>query len=34
MAAARTVLVLYDYAAASPVVIDEARRAQLTRAFA
>jgi acyl-CoA thioester hydrolase len=34
MASARTVLVLYDYAAAQPVVIDEARRADLSRSFA
>lgn len=33
MAAARTVLVLYDYSAAKPVVIDEARRADLSRSF-
>ena len=34
MATARTVLVLYDYSAAAPVAIDDARRAQLTRTFA
>ena len=34
MAAARTVLVLYDYSTATPVVIDEARRAELSRSFA
>ena len=34
MASARTVIVLYDYSAARPVVIDEERRAQLTRSFA
>lgn len=33
MATARTVLVLYDYAAGTPVAIDEARRAMLERAF-
>jgi acyl-CoA thioester hydrolase len=34
MAVARTVLVLYDYSTATPVVIDEARRADLSRSFA
>jgi acyl-CoA thioester hydrolase len=34
MASARTVMVFYDYAAAQPVVIDEARRADLSRSFA
>lgn len=34
VASARTVLVLYDYAAAKPVAIDDARRAQLSQAFA
>jgi acyl-CoA thioester hydrolase len=34
MASARTVLVFYDYAAAQPVVIDAARRADLSRSFA
>jgi len=33
MASARTVLVLYDYAAARPVPLDDERRAQLSRAF-
>ena len=33
MASARTVIVLYDYSAARPVVIDEERRAQLARSF-
>ena len=33
MAAARTVIVLYDYAAAAPVAIDDARRVQLSRSF-
>lgn len=33
MAAARTVLVLYDYAAGAPVAIDEERRALLSRTF-
>jgi acyl-CoA thioester hydrolase len=33
MAVARTVLVLYDYAVGKPVMIDEARRAQLSRSF-
>ena len=33
VAEARTVIVLYDYAAAKPVVIDEARRADLSRSF-
>lgn len=33
MATARTVLVLYDYAAAKPVQIDESRREQLQRTF-
>lgn len=33
MAAARTVIVLYDYAAATPVAIDDSRRAMLSRAF-
>lgn len=33
MATARTVLVLYDYAAGKPVVIDDDRREQLSRAF-
>lgn len=34
MAAARTVLVLYDYDSATPIVIDEARRADLSKSFA
>ena len=34
MAAARTVLVLYDYESAKPVVIDDARRADLSKSFA
>ena len=33
MAAARTVLVLYDYDSATPVVIDDARRAELSKSF-
>jgi acyl-CoA thioester hydrolase len=33
MATARTVLVLYDYSTATPVVIDDARRADLSRSF-
>lgn len=33
MAAARTVLVLYDYEGAKPVVIDDARRADLSKRF-
>jgi acyl-CoA thioester hydrolase len=33
IAMARTVLVLYDYEAAKPVVIDDARRAELSRSF-
>ena len=33
MAAARTVLVLYDYDSATPIVIDEARRADLSKSF-
>ncbi len=33
MAAARTVLVLYDYAAGTPVAIDDSRRAMLARVF-
>ena len=33
VAEARTVIVLYDYSAAKPVVIDEARRADLSRSF-
>lgn len=33
MASARTVIVLYDYAAARPVPLDEARRRELSRSF-
>ena len=33
MATARTVLVLFDYAAGKPVAIDDERRAKLSRAF-
>jgi acyl-CoA thioester hydrolase len=33
MAAARTVIVLYDYASATPVAIDDSRREMLSRAF-
>ncbi len=33
VAAARTVLVLYDYEAAQPVAIDTARRADLSKSF-
>lgn len=33
MATARTVIVLYDYTAAKPVVIDDARRAELSTSF-
>jgi acyl-CoA thioester hydrolase len=33
VAMARTVLVLYDYEAAKPVVIDDVRRAELSRSF-
>ena len=34
IAEARTVIVLYDYAAARPVPLDDARRAELSRSFA
>ncbi len=34
MAEARTVIVLYDYAAGKPVPLDESRRADLARSFA
>ena len=34
MAGARTVIVLYDYAAGKPVAIDDARRADLSRSWA
>ena len=34
IAQARTVVVLYDYTAGKPVVIDDARRADLSRSFA
>jgi acyl-CoA thioester hydrolase len=33
MAAARTVIVLYDYASGTPVAIDDARREMLSRVF-
>ena len=33
VAEARTVIVMYDYTAAKPVLIDEARRADLSRSF-
>lgn len=33
MAAARTVIVLYDYAAGRPVPLDDARRSELSRSF-